>query len=97
MPGENIETNKTSKTNADDVSYARITKEVHNVDDITGRTCYFSLAGDLAIKVFENLEFSTFAENVKKKKIKRSFYATTEFCNFNVRSCRYALFRSSQK
>ena len=68
MPGENvyIDNNNSVKKNTE------IAKRIINVDEIEGRTCYFSLSGDLAFKELEK-NFSTFSNTVMKRKIKEAF------------------------
>lgn len=48
----------------------RTTKKSINVDQLDGRICYFSLAGDLALKAYEDIKLSTFAESKKKTMLK---------------------------
>lgn len=72
MPGENVKSNKEIGLCDDLPTKSKRVTSV-NIDDLEGRICYFSLAGDLAIKAFENLKFSTFNESEKKTKLKNAF------------------------
>ena len=45
-------------------------KQSISIDDLNGRVCYFSLSGDLALKAFYNIKFSTFKKDNGRKKLK---------------------------
>ena len=80
MPGESplYDTVKT------DIANKTTPSQSINVDKIPGRTCYFSLTGNLALKAFEEIRFSTFTKDVKRKRLKqelkeRLFFAVLMF------------------
>lgn len=77
MPGVNIQT--PSVDNESEVTSVHIAKKEINVDEVSGRSCYFSLAGDLAFKAFENKKFSTFEESAKNKRLKEAFRQRINF------------------
>lgn len=71
MPGENIEheveqigtQNNENQMEINDIS----------ISSLTGRVCYFSLAGDLALNAFSNIKFSTFTKEKRRTKLKNEF------------------------
>lgn len=79
MPGETVESNKNDMKNDTIIEVSQNSIEEIFVDSIEGRTCYFSLAGDLAIKAFEILKYSTFDEKKKKAKTKVAFMQRLDF------------------
>ena len=50
-------------------------KEIQSVEinRLSGRVCYFSLSGDLALNAFSNIKFSTFTKNERRKRLKFEF------------------------
>ena len=81
MPGESplYDTVKT------DIANKTTPSQSINVDKIPGRTCYFSLTGNLALKAFEEIRFSTFTKDVKRKRLKqelkeRLFFVVLSMC-----------------
>lgn len=71
MPGE-IVTTKKDDSGKENVFPQKVVQNDINVDKILGRTCYFSLSGDLAFKEFEK-NFSTFSDASKRRKVKEAF------------------------
>lgn len=57
-----------------------------NIDQLETRSCYFSLSGDLALKAFSNIKFSTFKKENRRNKLKealkqRLYFAVLMFDN----------------
>lgn len=50
-----------------------------NVNVLKGRVCYFSLTGDLALKAFEEIKFSTHKSQKRKQKLKEAVLARLYF------------------
>lgn len=54
-----------------------------DVNSLKGRVCYFSLSGDLALKAFEEIKFSTFRRNkkarLKTELVNRLYFAVIMF------------------
>lgn len=68
MPGESAPQYHDDEMNTTNKS---LTKESISVDNISGRICYFSLTGNLALKAFEDIRFSTFTKDVKRERLKK--------------------------
>lgn len=46
-------------------------KQVINIDDLSERVCYFSLAGNLALQAFSDIKYSTFKRETRSGKVKK--------------------------
>lgn len=68
MPGISVQDNRTNQNKISNNDNNTLRKVI-NVDDLTGRVCYFSLTGDLAMNAFESLNLSTFSDAKKHKKM----------------------------
>lgn len=80
MPGENIISEIKNKETKNKEAENQL-KEAENqlkkagsIDVLTGRVCYFSLAGNLALQAFNDIKCSSFKTKEKKRaKLKREF------------------------
>ena len=78
MPIEKVSSEEEEKKNIYNDKEINIPKKQDiNVDDLTGRVCYFSLTGDQALEAFEKIKVSTFHK--KHQKLKQELFKRLVF------------------
>lgn len=77
MPGEKVPKEKVN-LNSESSGQSK-EKESISIDAFNNRVCYFSLSGDLALKAFYNIRFSTFKADNGRKKLKNELIQRLNF------------------